>query len=251
MQSGFRVVAFAVDRPVGVAFARHSTPTRRPQSAVGRNPAAARRRCCSRGPVPGRARGLPQRGRRGAAGPMRAGRAAGVDQSALRVAEFELARDRGRDADQGDRRATPSRSRSTATRCGRRACSRRPRAQYQEALARDPELARGRHGMARSLAARSQLDEAMDEAQAALRLSPRDLEIHHTVGAIYERMHKYEEAAAAYTQLRQPAAEQGPQRQGRLVARRRSSSCARSASACRSRWSRAPRTSSTRSTSGW
>ena len=39
----------------------------------------------------------------------------------------------------------------------------------------------------------------MVEAQAALRLAPRDLEIHHTVGAIYERMHKYEEAAAAYT----------------------------------------------------
>ena len=63
--------------------------------------------------------------------------------------------------------------------------------------------------MARSLAARSQLDEAMDEAQAALRLAPRDLEIHHTVGAIYERMHKYEEAAGALQQLRQPAAEQG------------------------------------------
>ena len=39
----------------------------------------------------------------------------------------------------------------------------------------------------------------MVKAQAALRLSPRDLEIHHTVGTIYERTHKYEEAAAAYT----------------------------------------------------
>ena len=38
----------------------------------------------------------------------------------------------------------------------------------------------------------------MNQAQAALELSPRDLEVHHTVGAIYERMHKYEEAAAAY-----------------------------------------------------
>jgi tetratricopeptide (TPR) repeat protein len=70
--------------------------------------------------------------------------------------------------------------------------------QYREALSLAPELARGRHGMARALLARSKLDEAMNEAQAALRLSPRDLEIHHTVGAIYERMHKYEEAAAAY-----------------------------------------------------
>jgi len=30
-------------------------------------------------------------------------------------------------------------------------------------------------------------------------LSPRDLEIHHTVGNVYERQHKYEEAAAAYS----------------------------------------------------
>ena len=55
------------------------------------------------------------------------------------------------------------------------------------------------HGMAKSLAARSQLEEAMNEAQLALQLSPRDLEIHHTVGTIYERMHKYEEAANAYS----------------------------------------------------
>jgi predicted aspartyl protease len=39
----------------------------------------------------------------------------------------------------------------------------------------------------------------MAEAQSALRLSPRDLEIHHTVGTIFERMHKYEEAAAAFS----------------------------------------------------
>ena len=70
---------------------------------------------------------------------------------------------------------------------------------YQDALATTPELARGLHGMARSLAARGQLEQAMVKAQAALRLAPRDLEIHHTVGSIYERTHKYEEAAAAYT----------------------------------------------------
>src|SRR5204863_269327 len=69
---------------------------------------------------------------------------------------------------------------------------------YRDALALMPELPRGLHGIARSLLARNRLDDAMNQAQAALRLSPRDLEIHHTVGAIYERMHKYEEAAAAY-----------------------------------------------------
>jgi predicted aspartyl protease len=53
--------------------------------------------------------------------------------------------------------------------------------------------------MARSFASRSQLDEALVQAQAALRLAPRDLEIHHTVGSIYEQAHRYEEAAAAYS----------------------------------------------------
>ena len=72
-------------------------------------------------------------------------------------------------------------------------------AEYVSALASTPDLARGRHGLARSLAARGHLVEAMREVQAALRLSPRDLEIHHTVGTLYERMHKYEEAANAYT----------------------------------------------------
>ena len=70
---------------------------------------------------------------------------------------------------------------------------------YRDALAKVPDLARGHHGMARALAARSRLPDAMNEAQAALRLAPRDLEIHHTVGTIFERMHKYEEAAGAFS----------------------------------------------------
>src|SRR4029453_13546530 len=43
------------------------------------------------------------------------------------------------------------------------------------------------------------MDDALNEGQAALKLSPRDPEIHHTVGAIYERMRQYEQAAAAYS----------------------------------------------------
>jgi predicted aspartyl protease len=70
---------------------------------------------------------------------------------------------------------------------------------YRDALAAVPDLARGHHGLAKSLLARGQTDEGMNEAQTALRLSPRDLEIHHTVGTIYEREHKYEEAANAYS----------------------------------------------------
>jgi tetratricopeptide (TPR) repeat protein len=71
-------------------------------------------------------------------------------------------------------------------------------ATYREALALSPELARGRHGLAKSLLARTKLDDAMNEAQAALRFRPRDLEIHTPSARMYERMHKYEEAAAAY-----------------------------------------------------
>ena len=70
---------------------------------------------------------------------------------------------------------------------------------YRDALSMAPDLARGHHGLARALAARTRLNEAMNEAQEALRPSPRDLEVHHTIGAIYERMHRFEEAAGAYT----------------------------------------------------
>src|SRR5262249_51819516 len=70
---------------------------------------------------------------------------------------------------------------------------------YEQALALTPNLPRGLHGVARSLQARNRLDDAMTQAQRALSLAPRDLEIHYTVGAIYERMHKFEEAATAYT----------------------------------------------------
>src|SRR5213596_2088867 len=83
----------------------------------------------------------------------------GVIASALRVAEFVLARDEAEKLYQADPKA--------------------------------PDLARGHHGMAKALAARSRLDEALNEGQMALRLSPRDLEIHHTVGTIFERQHRY------------------------------------------------------------
>ncbi len=69
---------------------------------------------------------------------------------------------------------------------------------WRDALALAPELSRGRHGLSRALASQGRVDEALDEAQAALKLSPRDGEIYHSVGAIYERMRRYEQAAAAY-----------------------------------------------------
>jgi len=122
----------------------------------------------------------------------------GVISSALRVAEFDLARQEAEKLYKADPKGPDS-----MTLYGDAMWSmglfEEAEGLYRDALAAAPALARGHHGMAKSLAARSHLDEAMIEAQAALQLSPRDLEIHHTVGAIFERMHKYEEAAGAYS----------------------------------------------------
>ncbi len=122
----------------------------------------------------------------------------GVIATALRVAEFELAR---REAETLYR-ASPTNPEAMAL-YGDALWSaglfQEAESQYRNALASVPDLARGHHGMAKSLLARGQLDDGMNEAQTALRLSPRDLEIHHTVGTIYERQHKYEEAANAYS----------------------------------------------------
>jgi tetratricopeptide (TPR) repeat protein len=70
--------------------------------------------------------------------------------------------------------------------------------EFKDALAVEPELSRGHHGLARALASQNKLEDALNEAQMALKLSPRDEEIHHTVGSIFERMRRYEQAAAAY-----------------------------------------------------
>jgi Flp pilus assembly protein TadD/predicted aspartyl protease len=121
----------------------------------------------------------------------------GVILNALRVAEFDLARNEAETLV----KMSPRDASAVALYADSLWASglfEEAEARYRDALVLAPEHPRGLHGMARSLMARSQLDEAMNQAQAALRLSPRDLEIHHTVGAIYERMHKYEEAAAAY-----------------------------------------------------
>jgi Flp pilus assembly protein TadD/predicted aspartyl protease len=123
---------------------------------------------------------------------------AGVIKAALRVAEFGLAR---REAQELVKIAPldPETMALLGDSLWAAGLFDQAEEKYRDAVSLQPDLARGRHGMARSLLARSKLDEAMNEAQAALRLAPRDLEIHHTVGAIYERMHKYEEAAGAYS----------------------------------------------------
>src|SRR5258705_3462554 len=69
---------------------------------------------------------------------------------------------------------------------------------YEQALAINKESSRARFGRARSLATRTKLEEALTEAQAAAAMAPRDGEIHAEIGAIYQRLHRFDEAANAY-----------------------------------------------------
>ena len=70
---------------------------------------------------------------------------------------------------------------------------------YRDALAVAAASSRARYGIARSLATHNRLDDALNEALAAAGSAPRDAEIHHVVGDIYERLHRFDEAANAYT----------------------------------------------------
>ncbi len=70
---------------------------------------------------------------------------------------------------------------------------------YRDALALAPGLSRARFGLARSLATRSRLSEALDEALLASAAAPRDGDIHAGLGEIYEQLNRYDEAANAFT----------------------------------------------------
>ena len=122
----------------------------------------------------------------------------GLTQSALRIADFEQARQEAEKLVAASPR-NPDAIALHGDALWAMGLFEEAENRYRDALSVAPELPRGHHGVARSLAARGQLSEAMNEAQAALRRSPRDLEIHHTVGTLYERMHLFEEAAGAFT----------------------------------------------------
>jgi len=70
--------------------------------------------------------------------------------------------------------------------------------EYRNGVAKTPASARARFGLARSLAATSRLDEALDAALTASAAAPRDGEIHALVADIYERLHKFNQAANSY-----------------------------------------------------
>jgi Flp pilus assembly protein TadD/predicted aspartyl protease len=69
---------------------------------------------------------------------------------------------------------------------------------YRDAVALAPDSSRARFGVARTLAATSRLDDALEMALAASATAPRDGEIHALIGDIYERLHQFAQAANSY-----------------------------------------------------
>jgi Flp pilus assembly protein TadD/predicted aspartyl protease len=70
--------------------------------------------------------------------------------------------------------------------------------EYARALAVDPQSARARYGIARSLGSRSRLTEALSEVERALEFSPTDSDLHALRGTVLERLNRFEDAATAY-----------------------------------------------------
>lgn len=68
----------------------------------------------------------------------------------------------------------------------------------KDALALDPSLPQAHHGLARVFAARSRLEDALVEAQAALKDAPASGEFQYTLGSIYQRMKAFDAAAGAF-----------------------------------------------------
>lgn len=124
----------------------------------------------------------------------------GVVQSAVRVAEFSLARaealtlrlERPRDS---DAISLYGESMWASGLFGT------AEAAFRDALALAPKDARALTGLGRALSARGRQPEALEQALAALSLNPRDPEVHHTVGNIYERLGRYDLAAESLVQF--------------------------------------------------
>jgi predicted aspartyl protease len=122
----------------------------------------------------------------------------GKVRTALRVAEFALARTEGEKLKAAAPR-DPEALTLYADALWSAGLFDEADAEIRAALALDPESGRARFGMARSLATRSRLQEALDEALSASAVAPRDGEIYATIGEIYERLNRFDDAAQAYT----------------------------------------------------
>ena len=69
---------------------------------------------------------------------------------------------------------------------------------YREILAGNPASSGARDGIARSLLARNQLDEALAEVRVALAQERSRAEVYHTLGSIYRRLNRFQDAADAF-----------------------------------------------------
>jgi hypothetical protein len=76
-------------------------------------------------------------------------------------------------------------------------------AAYQESVSLDSRLARGHRGIARSLTGQSRLAEALGEALLAVALAPEDPDTRQTLGYVYERMRRYQDAAHEFSSVLQ------------------------------------------------
>lgn len=121
----------------------------------------------------------------------------GKVRTALRIAEFDLARAEAENLDAFEVPDPESKS-LLGDALWANGLFDEADAAYEEALALAPESSRARFGRARSLASTSQLDEALEEALATAAAAPRDPEIHALVALIYERMKRFKDAAEAY-----------------------------------------------------
>ena len=68
---------------------------------------------------------------------------------------------------------------------------------YRDILATDPSSPGARAGLSRSLATRGKLEQGLVEIRAALATDDMRAEFHHTLGAIYRRQNRYQEASDA------------------------------------------------------
>jgi hypothetical protein len=119
----------------------------------------------------------------------------GIVQSALRIGEFTLARRTAATLSQNADAESLAVAGDAQWAAGFFDEAER---EYARALAIDEKSARARYGLARSLASRSRLSEALDEAQQALALAPEDSDLHALRGTILERLRRFGEAATSY-----------------------------------------------------
>jgi predicted aspartyl protease len=131
----------------------------------------------------------------------------GKIRSALRIAEFSLAREEaahlaGR-ADDGEASALLGDALWSI------GLFDEADPEYARALAINPDSSRARFGAARSLAMRSRLDEALALALTAIQSAPRDPDLRALAGGILERLARFDESATEYARYAAllPAAE--------------------------------------------